>query len=221
MQIPSTRRQETGARSPGAGEHGGEGAERRPPRRGGRGRRRRRRPRTRTPPRRAATGTGTRGGPAARWAPQTGAAARPCTPRTGCATRRTAAPWPPPPLETGARSPGAGEHGGEGAEGDLLAGEDEAAAAASAREPELLLGAPQQGPELGAVQQRDGHHEPAPPLAHVHREVAAWHVGRQPRGLLLLPLPCSSTEEHEMESNRAALNRKGRSDQNKLKNRIS
>jgi hypothetical protein len=91
--------------------------------------------------------------------------------------------------ETGARSPGAGEHGGEGAEGDLLAGEDEGAAGGGAREPELLLGAPQQGPELGAVQQRDGHHEPAPPLAHVHCEVAARHVGRQPRGLLLLPSP--------------------------------
>jgi hypothetical protein len=121
--------------------------------------------------------------------------------------------------DTGARSPGAGERGGEGAEGDLLIGEDEGAA--GAREPELLLGAPQQGPELGAVQQRDVHHEPAPPLAHVHREVAVRHVGRQPHGLLLLPLPYNSTEEHEMESNRAALSRKGRSDQNKLKNRIS
>jgi hypothetical protein len=45
--------------------------------------------------------------------------------------------------DTGARSPGAGERGGEGAEGDLLAGEDEGTA--GAREPELLLGAPQQG----------------------------------------------------------------------------
>jgi hypothetical protein len=123
--------------------------------------------------------------------------------------------------DTGAHSPGAGERGGEGAEGDLLAGEDEGAAGAGTREPELLLGAWQQGPELGAVQQRDVHHEPAPPLAHVHREVAVRHVGRQPHGLLLLPLPYNSTEEHEMESNRAALSRKGRSDQNKLKNRIS
>jgi hypothetical protein len=78
--------------------------------------------------------------------------------------------------DTGTCSPGAGERGGEGAEGNLLAGEDEGAA--GAREPELLLGAPQQVPELGAVQQRDGHHEPAPPLTHIHREVAARHVGR-------------------------------------------
>jgi hypothetical protein len=76
--------------------------------------------------------------------------------------------------DTGTRSPGAGERGGEGVEGDLLAGEDEGAADAR----ELLLGAPQQVPELGAVQQRDGHHEPAPPLAHVHRKVVARHVGR-------------------------------------------
>ena len=39
---------------------------------------------------------------------------------------------------------------GEGAEGDLRAGEDEDAADACAREPELL-GSPQPGPELGAV----------------------------------------------------------------------
>jgi hypothetical protein len=86
-------------------------------------------------------------------------------------------------------SPGAGKRGGEGAEGDLLAGEDEDAAGA---EPELLLGAAQQGAELGAVQQRDGHHEAAAPLAHVHREVAARHVGRQPRRrrlVLLLLVP--------------------------------
>ena len=77
---------------------------------------------------------------------------------------------------------------GEGTECDLHAGEDEDAAGAGAREPELLLGAPQQGPELGAVQQRDGHHEPAPPLAHVHREVAPRHVGWQPYRLFLLLL---------------------------------
>ena len=40
---------------------------------------------------------------------------------------------------------------GEGVECDLRAGEDEDATSAGAREPELLLDVPQQGPKLGAV----------------------------------------------------------------------
>uniref|UniRef100_A0A8R7QY14 Uncharacterized protein n=1 Tax=Triticum urartu TaxID=4572 RepID=A0A8R7QY14_TRIUA len=83
---------------------------------------------------------------------------------------------------------GAGEGGGgaEGAEGELLAGEHEQVPGAA--EAELLLGAAEQGAELGPVQHRDGHHEPPPRLAHVHREVAPRHVRRR-RLLLLLPVP--------------------------------
>jgi hypothetical protein len=53
------------------------------------------------------------------------------------------------------------------------------------------------------------------------KQQCATHLALVPLLLGPPPPPCNSTEEHEMESNRAALSRKGRSDQNKLKNRIS
>ncbi|RRT62836.1 hypothetical protein B296_00021467 [Ensete ventricosum] len=65
------------------------------------------------------------------------------------------------------------EHGREGAEDDLLARDGEAHVVVEA---ELLLGLPQQALELGVGEVRDGHDEPAPALAHVHREVALGHV---------------------------------------------
>ncbi|CAL9154395.1 unnamed protein product, partial [Musa hybrid cultivar] len=71
------------------------------------------------------------------------------------------------------------EHGGEGAEDDLLARDGEAHVVVEA---ELLLGLPQQALELRVGEVRYGHDEPAPALAHVHREVALGHVHR-----LLLP----------------------------------
>jgi hypothetical protein len=54
------------------------------------------------------------------------------------------------------------------------------------------------------------------------KQQRATHLALFPFRLVLpSPSPCSSTEEHEMELNSATLSRKGRSDQNKLKNRIS
>ncbi|GER42315.1 ATP-dependent RNA helicase ded1 [Striga asiatica] len=47
-------------------------------------------------------------------------------------------------------------------------------------EPKFLLGPPQQALELGSGQVRDGHNVPGPVLAHIDREMAPWHVRRQP-----------------------------------------
>ncbi|CAD5195022.1 unnamed protein product, partial [Musa acuminata subsp. malaccensis] len=99
-------------------------------------------------------------------------------------------------LRPARRSP---EHGGEGTEDDLLAGDGEPHVVVEA---ELLLGLAEEALELGPLQVGDGHDEAAPLLPHVHREVALGHVPRQLLVQALLPPQARAPLQHLLDGRR-------------------